>query len=320
MSEVPNTTTLADDPAWWRALVARVDPETRLSVHEPLGPKTTFRVGGPARFYAEPAGIDDLRILWLAAKAEGVEVFFLGRGSNVIVMDSGFPGLVIRLQHRYWRELSVSGDTIHARAGARLKQLCSTAASHGLAGFEFLEGIPGSVGGALRMNAGAMGGWMFDIVESVEWMTPDGALHRTPRDGFEVGYRRCRELFGAVALGVTLRPSGAGETTAIRKQIDSYATLRKSSQPRDPSAGCIFKNPEGDHAGRIIDQLGLKGSRMGGAEVSTVHGNFIVNREAARCADVIELVRGIRARARAERGVELEPEVLLLGARWEDVL
>jgi len=320
MSGIGNAAIRTQEPAWWQALAARMDPETRLSFNEPLGPKTTFRVGGPAQFYAEPATTEDLRTLWLAAKTEGVDVFFLGRGSNVIVADSGFSGLVIRLQHRYWRELNVDGDAIHARAGARLKQLCSTAANHGLAGFEFLEGIPGSVGGALRMNAGAMGGWMFDIVESVEWMTPDGVVHGTPRNAFHVGYRSCQELLEAIALGATLRPVGAGERAAIRKQIDSYATLRKASQPRDPSAGCIFKNPEGDHAGRIIDQLGLKGTRLGGAEVSTVHGNFIVNREEACCADVIELVRAIRARARAERGVELEPEVLLLGARWEDVL
>ncbi len=305
---------------WWQQLQDRVGAETRLLEHEPLAAKTTFRVGGPARYFAEPADVDDLRKIWLAAREAQVDVFFLGRGSNLIIMDAGFPGLVIRLQHAWWRQIERVERGIFARAGARLKQLCSTAAMEGLEGFEFLEGIPGSVGGALRMNAGAMGGWIFDAVDSVQWMTPDGVVQDWPRERFAAGYRCCQELVDAVALGATFKSTGQAESLAIRQRIDNYASLRKSSQPRDPSAGCIFKNPDGGHAGKIIDELGLKGIRIGGAEVSGVHGNFIINRAAANCADVIELVRSIRAKAWRERGVELEPEVLLLGAKWEDVL
>lgn len=315
-----HTLSVAGAPDWWRNVSALVDEETRLRLDEPLAPKTTFRVGGPARFYAEPANVEDLRTLWLAAQQAEVPVFFLGRGSNLIVVDEGFAGLVIRLQHRSWRDITVREGEVYAKAGARLKQLCAASASAGLVGLEFLEGIPGSVGGALRMNAGAMGGWIFDAVASVEWMTPDGTVHTSPRERFDAGYRHCRELMHAVALGATFRPVGPGEAQAIRERIDSYAAVRKTSQPRDPSAGCIFKNPQGGHAGKIVDELGLKGERLGAAEVSTVHGNFIVNRGNARCADVIALIRAIRERAQKDRGVELEPEVLLLGARWEDVL
>jgi UDP-N-acetylenolpyruvoylglucosamine reductase len=300
-----------------------MDAETRLSREEPLAPKTTFRVGGPARFYAEPANVEDLGRLWRTAQESGVDVFFLGRGSNLIVADTGFPGLVIRLQHPFWRRLEVRDGRIFARAGVRLKQLCATAASAGLRGFEFLEGIPGSLGGALRMNAGAMGGWMFDVVESVEWMTPGGEIRNWSKEQFHTDYRKCVELVDAVALGAVLRVPEANSTEtseAIRAQIDAYATVRKASQPREPSAGCIFKNPPGNHAGKLIDELGLKGRAQGGAAVSTVHGNFIINENAATCAEVIDLIRDLRARVRAERGVELEPEVFLLGAKWEEVL
>lgn len=312
--------TAASAVAWWASVASEVSPESVLTEFEPLAPKTTFRLGGPARWYAEPASVEDLRRLWLAAQAADVPVFFLGRGSNLIVIDAGFDGLVMRLNHPRWKEVRVEGASVVAAAGARLKQVCGAAAKAGLAGFEFLEGIPGSVGGALRMNAGAMGGWIFDVVVSVDWMTPDGAVHTTEREAFQTGYRHCAELDGAVALGARLRPAGAASLDAIRAQLDSYASVRKSSQPREPSAGCIFKNPTGGHAGKWIDEAGLKGTAVGGAAVSTVHGNFIINPDGATCADVIDLIRSIRERVRAERGVWLEPEALLLGARWEDVL
>lgn len=309
-----------NEDRWWAELIPKLHPETLCRTNEPLAPKTTFRVGGPARFYAEPASIGDLRALWCSAREAGVSVFFLGRGSNLIVADTGFPGLVLRLRHHFWRSIEMGPTSIRARAGAGLKQICMGAAKQGLAGFEFLEGIPGSLGGALRMNAGAMGGWIFDVVGSVEFMTPDGAVQQWPRERFHAEYRQCRELLDSVALGAVLRPVGKGEAPAIREQIDAYATIRKSSQPRGASAGCIFKNPEGGHAGKMIDELGLKGEGVGGVRVSTVHGNFIVNENQGSCADTVGLIRTIRERVRSERGVELEPEVLLLGARWEDLL
>ena len=202
----------------------------------------------------------------------------------------------------------------------RLKNLCGLAAKAGLVGFEFLEGIPGNVGGALRMNAGAMGGWMFDVVEEVQVLTLDGELKTFAKAAMHIDYRHCAELHHAIAVGALLRPAAQAESDGISRQIDVYRKKRHESQPREPSAGCIFKNPPGTSAGRLIDECGLKGERVGDAEVSPVHANFIVNRGKASGADVLELVRRVRSRVRQVKGVELQPEVLLYGKRWEDVL
>jgi UDP-N-acetylenolpyruvoylglucosamine reductase len=309
----------------WDDLVAAVrpalDPATKLRREEPVGAKTTLRVGGAARVYAEPAGVEPLRVLLRAAKARGIPVFLLGRGSNLIVPDEGVDGLVISLAHEAWATFEArDGGRVRVGAGLRLKNLCGLAAKAGLTGFEFLEGIPGSVGGALRMNAGAMGGWMFDVVESVDVMTRDGEVRTLPRERMRVQYRHCAELEDAIALGAVLRPVGQVDREAVARQIDVYRRKRQESQPREPSAGCIFKNPPGNSAGRLIDESGLKGERVGDAEVSRVHANFIVNRGHATGADVLELVRRVRAKVRAAKGVELEPEVLLYGKAWREVL
>ncbi|HEX2861151.1 MAG TPA: UDP-N-acetylmuramate dehydrogenase, partial [Lacunisphaera sp.] len=190
----------------------------------------------------------------------------------------------------------------------------------GCTGFEFLEGIPGSVGGALRMNAGAMGGWMFDVVEAVQLMTRDGEIRTMRRAEMHVDYRHCGELHDAIALGAWLRPAASADATDIRRQIDAYQKKRVESQPREPSAGCIFKNPPGTSAGRLIDESGLKGERVGDAEISPVHANFIVNRGHATSADIIALVRQVRAKVKEAKGVDLEPEVLLYGQEWREVL
>jgi len=309
----------------WDDLVAAVKPlltkETKFKREEPLATKTTMRVGGAARLYAEPASLADLQTLLRAAAARGIEVLMLGRGSNLIVPDEGVDGLVISLQHPAWAKFEPRGDgRVWAGAGLRLKQLCGSATTAGLTGFEFLEGIPGSVGGALRMNAGAMGGWMFDVVEEVLLMTMAGEVKTLAKAAMHVDYRHCAELHHAIALGALLRPASQADAEAVARQIDVYKRKRQESQPRESSAGCIFKNPPGDSAGRLIDESGLKGERVGDAEVSTVHANFIVNRGAATGAEVLELVRRIRARVRQVKGVELEPEVLLYGKNWRDVL
>jgi UDP-N-acetylmuramate--alanine ligase len=303
------------------ALRPRLSAGTRLAREESLAAKTTMRVGGAARVYAEPATVADLQVLLREAHAQKVEIFFLGRGSNLIVPDEGVDGLVIALSHENWQRFEPRPDgRVWAGAGLRLKNLCGLAGKAGLVGFEFLEGIPGSVGGALRMNAGAMGGWMFDVVEEVEIMTPDGEVKTLRKADMHVAYRHCAELHDAMALGVLLRPAAQADTEAISRQIDVYRRKRHETQPREPSAGCIFKNPAGSSAGRLIDEAGLKGERVGDAEVSTVHANFIINRGHATGSDVIALMRRVRARVREARGVELEPEVLLYGKKWEEVL
>ncbi|MEO0794862.1 MAG: UDP-N-acetylmuramate dehydrogenase [Verrucomicrobiota bacterium] len=302
----------------WRT---NLSADTRLSIAEPLAGKTTLRVGGAARYYAEPASTDDLQWLVKECQVDGIPWFVLGRGSNLIVSDEGFPGLVVSLRNQVFRDFQSLGDgRIRVGAGLALKRLCGLAAKEGLAGFEFLEGIPGTVGGALRMNAGAMGGWMFDVVERVDFLLPTGEIQSLEKDSFHVGYRRCEELVGAIALTAEIRAGELHDGSEIREQMDTYASRRKETQPREPSAGCIFKNPESNHAGKLIDECGLKGTRIGGAEVSTVHGNFIINRENASAEDVLALIRAIRAEVRRSRGIALEPEALLIGQTWEDVL
>jgi UDP-N-acetylenolpyruvoylglucosamine reductase len=309
----------------WAGFIAAVRPglsaATRLTEHEMLGPKTTMRVGGPARVYSEPATEDDLQKLLAAAHARALPALMLGRGSNLLVPDEGVDGLVISLAHPNWQQFAAGEDgRVWAGAGLRLKNLCGLAAKAGLVGFEFLEGIPASLGGALRMNAGAMGGWMFDVVDEIHFMTFAGEKLVRSRADLHVDYRYCAELQEAVALGAYLKPAAQATTPDVKRQIDVYQKKRLESQPREPSAGCIFKNPPGTAAGKLIDELGLKGERVGDAEVSTVHANFIVNRGRATSADIVALMRRVRERAKSVRGVDLEPEVLLFGKNWRDLL
>ena len=170
------------------------------------------------------------------------------------------------------------------------------------------------------MNAGAMGNWIFDVVERVQLLDADGRVRDLPKEAFHFGYRKVEEISAGIALGAILRSPEKEKGAAIRERMDSYASVRKASQPREPSAGCIFKNPEGDYAGKLIDANGLKGLQVGGAEVSAVHGNFIVNKGSATAKDIIELVRRVRAAVHQSSGKVLEPEVLLLGQDWNQVL
>ena len=302
-------------------LRAAISPATQVKREESLAAKTTMRLGGAARLYAEPASLGDLQALVQTAKASRLPVIVLGRGSNLVVPDEGVNGLVISLRQPAWENFEPQADgRVWVGAGLRLKNLCGLAAKAGLVGFEFLEGIPGNLGGALRMNAGAMGGWMFDVVEEVKLMTLEGEVRTLKKGEMHVDYRHCEELHQAIALGALLKPASQSEAAAIAMQIETYKEKRQKSQPREPSAGCIFKNPPNDSAGRLIDASGLKGERVGDAEVSPVHANFIVNRGNATSADVIALVRRVRARVEQAQGVKLEPEVLLYGKQWKDVL
>lgn len=293
-------------------LTGVISPASILRRDEPMARHTTLRVGGPADVYVEPAEERDLAAVLRFCGAQDVKFFILGRGSNLLVRDGGFRGVVICLAQPEFCRIRVDGFRLHCGAGARLKNVAVEARRSGLSGLEFLEGIPGSVGGALRMNAGAMGGATFDLVELVRVMAYDGAVRELPPEEMAVAYRGCATLKSLVAVGAVLRGRpDSGESIAQR--MSAFSQKRWSSQPAAPSAGCMFKNPAAMPAGKLIDELGLKGSRVGGARVSPEHGNFLVNDGHATAADVLGLIEFLQARVRTERGIELHPEVEIIG-------
>ncbi|MDF9833237.1 UDP-N-acetylmuramate--alanine ligase [Ereboglobus sp. PH5-5] len=305
------------------ALRGTLSPASKVRIEEPLAQKTTMRAGGAARLYAEPADERDLALLIDFARARAIRTLLLGRGSNLIIPDEGVDALVISLAAPNWQHFEIlPGNLVSCGAGLRLKNLCGLAAAAGLAGFEFLEGIPGNLGGALRMNAGAMGDETFNRVETVRVMTHTGEIKTLRPDEMGVTYRRCGALAAnnLVALDATLRPAGKKSPAEITAQIEANRAKRQTAQPREPSAGSIFKNPPNDSAGRLIDTAGLKGARIGGAEVSPRHANFIINRGGATATDIIQLIRRIRSAVLKTHGITLDPEVLLFGANWEDYL
>ena len=293
-------------------LAQRVSPATVIRRDEPLAKHTTLRVGGPAQVYVEPASEDDLAVVLAYSHEHKWPLFVLGRGSNLLVKDGGFHGVVICLAHAHFSRIEVAGQRLNCGAGAKLKAIAVEAKRNGLAGLEFLEGIPGSVGGALRMNAGAMGGAMLDVVESVRLMSFDGKVQERPAGELGAVYRSCQALRTHIALAAVLRGQ-PGSREVIEQRMAEYNRKRWKSQPAAPSAGCVFKNPGAVSAGKLIDDLGLKGMRAGGAVVSAEHGNFIINDGTATARDILELIQIVRQRVRAERGIELETEVEIVG-------
>ncbi len=293
-------------------LAAGLSPDSVLRRNEPLAGRTTLRVGGVAEIYVEPASEADLAVVLRFCAQRGLPHFVLGRGSNLLVRDGGIRGVVICLAQPAFGQVRVEGGRLVCGAGARLKTVATEARRAGLGGLEFLEGIPGSMGGALRMNAGAMGRWVFDVVETVRFMDAAGAVHECQGSELPVRYRGCAWFRDHLALGAVLRGEPATREQ-IAERTEAFNRRRWSSQPTAPSAGCIFKNPDAVPAGRLIDELGLKGTRVGGAVVSAEHANFIVNEGSATAADVLRLIALIQERARTRRGITLETEVEIVG-------
>jgi UDP-N-acetylenolpyruvoylglucosamine reductase len=293
-------------------LAQHVSAETLIRPDEPLAKRTTLRVGGPADLYVEPASESDLAAVLRFCSRHEQPLFVLGRGSNLLVKDGGFRGAVICLAHAHFSRIEPEGTRLRCGAGAKLKAVSVEARRNALSGLEFLEGIPGSVGGALRMNAGAMGGAIFNIVESVRLMNLEGEAQEVPGQALGAHYRSCPSLKAQVALGAVLCGQ-PGQRAEIEQRMNEYSQKRWASQPAAPSGGCMFKNPATIPAGKLIDELGLKGTRVGGAVVSMEHGNFIVNNGAATARDILALVEVVRQRARRERGIQLETEVEIIG-------
>ncbi len=293
-------------------LSGKLSPDSILRADEPLAKRTTLRVGGRADFYAEPASEADLAQVVQFCAEQKLPFTILGRGSNLLIKDGGIRGFVICLARPCFSQVEVHGDRLRCGAGAKLKLAAVEARRHGLTGLEFLEGIPGSVGGALRMNAGAMGSWMFEAVESIRFMDYSGNIEERKASEVYVEYRGCPLFKTHIALGAVLIGQPASPEV-IAQRMNQFSAKRWESQPAAPSAGCIFKNPKTIPAGKLIDELGLKGTRVGAAVVSDVHGNFIVNEGGATAGDVLNLIAIIKQRAKEARNIDLETEVEILG-------
>jgi len=293
-----------------------------VGVDRPLAMLTTYRVGGPAAVYVEPSGLDDVVSLGHALRqlrAEGlhVPVLSIGRGSNLVVSDSGWPGLVLRLAGDGFSRIESTEDGsagLSAGAGTPLPLLANWAARRGLGGVEFMIAIPGSVGGAVRMNAGAHGREMVDCLTSALIFNLDSA-ELLERDVVSLGYayRTSNLTEEDIVLKATLHLRH-DDPDAVRARMEAYRRHRAETQPGAlQNAGSVFKNPPGDHAGRLVDAAGLKGFRIGGAAVSDLHANFFVASAGARAQDVYDLVHEVRRRVEDAFGIELTPEIKFAG-------
>ena len=287
-------------------------PEMRLMKEELMAKHTTFRIGGPAEVYACPNQVQ-LPALLEAAKKENAEVTVIGNGSNLLVGDKGIRGLVIEIGSGM-NDIRVEGTKIVAGAGALLSKVANEAAAAGLGGMEFAAGIPGSIGGAVTMNAGAYGGEMKDILESVKVIDPEGMMHTLSVEELDLSYRHsCIMEKGGIVVEATLKLEQKPEEE-IRAQMADLRNRRVEKQPLEyPSAGSTFKRPEGYFAGKLIMDAGLRGYTVGGAQVSEKHCGFVINHANATAADVRQLMQDVKEKVKEQFGVELEPEVKMIG-------
>lgn len=297
---------------FYHKLIEIVD-EKRVYTEEPMKAHTTFRVGGNAAYFVKPATVEEVKeVLNLCVQME-MPYYILGNGSNLLVSDKGYQGVIIQI-YREMSSIEVEGDCIKAQAGALLSKIGNTALEAGLQGFEFAAGIPGTLGGAVVMNAGAYGGEMKDVLDTVTVLTPEGEILVLKNEELELGYRTsiiAKKNY--VVLEATIRLA-AGEKDAIRAKMDELKKQRITKQPLEyPSAGSTFKRPEGYFAGKLIQDAGLRGFQVGGAQVSEKHCGFVINKENATAADIMELMNQVSAKVMDEFGVKLEAEVKRLG-------
>lgn len=284
-----------------------------LRMQEPMKEHTTFRIGGPASLYVCPSGEEELRQVLKLCREQQVPWAILGNGSNLLVSDRGFDGVVISMSEN-WNFCRIEGERLVAGGGQLLSRAARCAAAKSLEGMEFAAGIPGTVGGALVMNAGAYGSEIRDVLEWARVMTPEGEILVLNGEELELSYRRsCIPEKGYVVLEASfLLKEGSRE--AILDRISQLAAQRREKQPLEyPSAGSTFKRPEGHFAGKLIQDAGLKGLQVGGAQVSEKHSGFVINTGTATAEDVMELCRLVQSRVKEQFGVELEMEVKKLG-------
>ena len=280
---------------------------------EPMKKHTTFRIGGPADVFVMPRTIEEVSKALEICRQEQLPYFILGNGSNLLVSDQGYRGVIIQL-YKEMSQVEVEGNVIRAQAGASLARIAGAALEAGLTGFEFAAGIPGTLGGACVMNAGAYGGEMKDVLVRVTVLDEDDKIHVIEKDDLELGYRTSIiAKKGYTVLGAEIELQ-EGEKEAIRTRMNELKEKRVTKQPLEyPSAGSTFKRPEGYFAGKLVQDAGLRGFRVGDAMVSEKHCGFVINAGEATAAQVDELMKQVSAKVREQFGVTLEPEVKRLG-------
>ena len=280
---------------------------------EPMSLHTTFRIGGPADLFVTPGSIqavaDSIRI----CKETQTPCAVIGNGSNLLVSDTGYRGVIIQIG-RNLNQVSVNGEEIRAQAGAMLSVIAKTALSESLTGFEFASGIPGTLGGAAVMNAGAYGGEMKDVLTEVTVLTREGEIRTIPAEKLEMGYRTSLAAKNGWIILEAVLKFQKGDAEAIRGRMEELKMQRVTKQPLElPSAGSVFKRPEGYFAGKLIMDAGLRGFTVGGAQISEKHCGFVVNKGGATAEDVRNLICAVQKKVQEDAGVKLEPEVKFLG-------
>lgn len=302
------------------ALLRDVVGEWRVQMDYPLSRLTTFRIGGPAAYVVTPSNLEELKKVTEVCRENGLKVLALGKGSNILACDEGFQGVVIRLDSDFNR-VRIQNCIVEAESGITLSALAKKVADKGLSGLEFASGIPGTLGGAVYMNAGAYGGEMKDILQEVTVLDMTGQLRHMDRTEMDFGYRKSILQYKSWIMVRAILQLEERDPAAVKARMQELKEQRNLKQPMDmPSAGSVFKRPEGHFAGGLIEQAGLKGSRIGGAMVSPKHAGFIVNTGDATAKDVVNLIRHIQKTVRDQFGVELTPEVKYLTPRGIDVI
>lgn len=285
----------------------------KVRINEPMNRHTTFRIGGPADYFLLPSSSEEVKGIMEICKEESLQYFILGNGSNLLVSDEGYRGVIIQL-YRNYGGLTVEGTEIRAGAGVLLSQIAAAARNESLTGFEFAGGIPGTLGGAVVMNAGAYGGELKDVLKEAVVMDREGNIFTVPVEKLAMGYRTSLvKTAGYLVLEVVISLK-KGSQEEIRDTMKDLADRRISKQPLEyPSAGSTFKRPEGYFAGKLIMDAGLRGYQVGGAQVSEKHCGFVINKGNATAADVCRLMADVQAKVQEQFGVTLEPEVKFLG-------
>ena len=287
--------------------------EEKVRISEPMNRHTTFRIGGPADYFLLPSTAEEVKKILEICKKKELPYFILGNGSNLLVSDEGYRGVIIQL-YRNYGGITVEGTNIRAGAGALLSQIASAAKNASLTGFEFAGGIPGTLGGAVVMNAGAYGGEMKDVLKEVTVMTEQGEIMTIPAEKLEMGYRTSLVKKAGYLVLEAVISLKAGDVEEIKAIMKDLTEKRVSKQPLEyPSAGSSFKRPEGYFAGKLIMDAGLRGYQVGGAQVSEKHCGFVINKGNATAADVCGLMKDVQEKVQEQFGVTLEPEVKFLG-------